>query len=216
MSLLGDKLRLLIDGRHMTQAQLADLSGLSQGIISQLVNGKQNSVSAENLKRLSVALHMPVTYFVTDSVKEYVATRLATRSPMELEQWGQASLAQRLRWTIQDLDTNWGPQYGTDALARASNISIPSLKSMLDGRLSVSPNVLRAVSDITGVPTSVYTGDPGELPASEVPSKYAEIAEAAFTLGLDPDYVLEMLVLLARRPEPLPPRPTDNAREPGE
>ncbi len=215
MAHIGDRIRLRMTALNLTQAQTAELSGISQGIISRLINGKQKDLSSENLRDLATALEVPMVYFLTNSPQEYLAARLATRSAEELTRWDDMGLHERVNWVLSDLEMNWGPEYGMDALVSATRISQASVKLMLAGRAQITPYMLRTISILTGVPTTVFTGDPGGLPVYDLPPKVLEVAETVEALGLDPDYVQKLLVLIAERPElNVPERPKGKSKGP--
>lgn len=201
---MGDKIRRRMEALGINQSRLSELSGISQGIISQLINGKQQSVSPDNLRRLSDALRVPVVYWLTDSVKEFVASRLAGRGQGELSGWEEWPPHVRIRWVMEDIDACWGREMGFDALVHLSRVSEDSLNLMLEGRLNVTAHVLRSVACLTGLPEVVFTGEQVTQPDG-LPQRYIDLAETAYTLGLDPNYVTEMLVLLSRRPPATPP-----------
>ncbi|MFZ5826520.1 MAG: helix-turn-helix domain-containing protein [Bacillota bacterium] len=212
---MRDRLRRRMDALDLNQTRLSEISGISQGIISQILNNKQQSLSAENLRRLSQALQVPVVYWLTDSIPEYVASRVASRGQDELVDWDAWPPSRRIGWLINDIDACWGREYGTEALARTSRVSPDSIELMLKGKLKLTPHLLRAVTEVTGLPTVIFTGEEGH-PPNGIPHRYAELAETAYTLGLDPDYVTEVLLLLSRRPPVVAPRPlSSKEKEPG-
>ena len=55
---LGDKIRELREGIGLTQGQLADNAGVSQGYLSQLENGDVRNPSAAVLLRMAQAIHV--------------------------------------------------------------------------------------------------------------------------------------------------------------
>lgn len=215
MSEMADKVRRRMNALDLNQTRLAEISGISQGIISQLLNGKQGSLSPENLRRLSEALQVPVVYWLSDSIRQFAAARVAEARESENWTWEELPPHERVKWVLEDIEACWGPEHGIDALSRLSRVSKDSLLLMFEGRINLTPNVLKAVSDLTGLPASFFASDQIEVPDG-IPKRYTEIGETAFTLGLDPDYVTEMLVLLSRQPCTSPPIPiARKEKEPG-
>jgi len=61
-----NKLKILREKRHLTQSQLAQKSGVSQGYISELENGKKQNPSAKKLKKLSKVLGIALADLLDD------------------------------------------------------------------------------------------------------------------------------------------------------
>lgn len=59
----GAKIRHVLELRGMTQADLAEKSGVSLSMIKALINDKRNVTTTETLEKISQALRVPITYF---------------------------------------------------------------------------------------------------------------------------------------------------------
>lgn len=61
---IGEKVRQTRQRRGMNQKQLAESSGISQANISRIENGLVEDLRSETLKRLVMALGVPVDYLI--------------------------------------------------------------------------------------------------------------------------------------------------------
>ena len=69
MNILSSRLKATRKAKHMTQRELATLSGMDQGHISRLENGEKG-ISMEHLQSLAKALNVSVSYLVDNETKE--------------------------------------------------------------------------------------------------------------------------------------------------
>lgn len=76
--LIGERIKSLRTGRGMTVAALAEQSGLSKGLVSQLENDK-TSPSLATLERLAEGLGVPVAYLVLRPEEGINVVRAAER-----------------------------------------------------------------------------------------------------------------------------------------
>jgi len=61
---LKDKLQELMSIRGLKQNVLAKKAGISQSLVSEILNGKRTNVSLETLQKISAALNIHVMYFI--------------------------------------------------------------------------------------------------------------------------------------------------------
>ena len=61
---LGKKIKTLRGKRNMNQKRLAEISQITQATISRIESGQVKELKSEALKRLAVALGVPVDYLV--------------------------------------------------------------------------------------------------------------------------------------------------------
>jgi predicted XRE-type DNA-binding protein len=69
-TILAKKLNDVIDGRHLTQSEAADLLGMSQPKVSAIRNYKLRGISLERLMRALTALGQHIEIVVGPSTKE--------------------------------------------------------------------------------------------------------------------------------------------------
>jgi len=65
---LGEKINDMLIIRDKKAVELANESGVSKSIISELISGKRSGASTETLKKLSKVLGVNVAYFIEDDV----------------------------------------------------------------------------------------------------------------------------------------------------
>lgn len=63
---LGDRIRLARHDAHLTQGELAEILGTSQGVISNVETGV-STIDAPDLPRWAAALKKPIMYFYGES-----------------------------------------------------------------------------------------------------------------------------------------------------
>ena len=68
MKSLGEKINDMLIIRDKKAVELANESGVSKSIISELISGKRSGASTETLKKLSKVLGVNVAYFIEDDV----------------------------------------------------------------------------------------------------------------------------------------------------
>lgn len=112
MASVGDRIREIREARRMTQDQLAELSSISKGFLSDVENNKRN-VSSDNLLRVANVLGASLDYLLRGASPE-PATRGPVTIPPEL-----ADAAERLdlsySQTVELLDAH------RSVIARRSN-----------------------------------------------------------------------------------------------
>ena len=88
---MGQRIKELREERSMTQAQLSEALGCSDGYISQVERGISNP-SLEFLARLSVLYKVPVDYLLLDSASVLPEIQIDGRIKGQLERANPATL----------------------------------------------------------------------------------------------------------------------------
>ena len=68
MKSLGEKISDMLIIRDKKAVELANESGVSKSIISELISGKRSGASTETLKKLAKILGVNVNYFIEDNI----------------------------------------------------------------------------------------------------------------------------------------------------
>lgn len=64
---IGEKIAEMLKLRQMTQADLAKTSGLAKSLVSELVNGKKDSVNMDTVIKLAKALNVHPNYLIEEN-----------------------------------------------------------------------------------------------------------------------------------------------------
>jgi len=171
-AVLGERLRKLRNERNLTIAELADKSGLSSGLISQIERGRSNP-SVRTLQRLSSALGVNLWAFLQPTESNAAAAGPTSGSPSFIRR--KADRLKLVKGKSGILEELLSPR--SDDLMRFMMITIPAggeSKDMLLGQGRKGGCVFsgRARLTVDGETGDLEPGDAFQFPA-DVPHRIA-------------------------------------------
>jgi len=100
---LGDKIRYWLEVREMRPAELSRLSGVSRGLISDLLNNKRTTTTIQTIQKISRVLRVPPRYFMEDFEEADLAAEHDNIDPELWLFWEAVKKDPRLKLFFRDL-----------------------------------------------------------------------------------------------------------------